>query len=260
MPLTTSLISYWELEEASGTRNDSHGSNHLTDNNTVLSATGKVGNAADFEDTNSEYLNRADNAALSTGDIDFTFALWVKMESKSGTQNRIIAKGTATDEEYTIYHDSAADRFVFAVKGSAGSGNGNGIGADTLGAVSLATWYFIVAWHDATANTLNIQVNNGGVDSVAHTFGVYDGAGDFYIGAGYPFPGGYFDGLIDQVGFWKRTLTTQERTDLYNSDNGLSYAGLSPTATITPTVAAASIAGIAGRMNLGLITPTTTKI
>jgi len=33
--LATNLVSYWELEEASGTRVDSHGSNDLTDNNTV---------------------------------------------------------------------------------------------------------------------------------------------------------------------------------------------------------------------------------
>lgn len=38
--LKTSLISYWNLDEASGTRNDSHGANHLTDNNTVTQAFG----------------------------------------------------------------------------------------------------------------------------------------------------------------------------------------------------------------------------
>lgn len=33
--LLTNLVSYWKLGEVSGTRNDSHGTNHLTDNNTV---------------------------------------------------------------------------------------------------------------------------------------------------------------------------------------------------------------------------------
>lgn len=40
MALTDNLISWWSLDEASGTRYDSHGTNHLTDNNTVSSEAG----------------------------------------------------------------------------------------------------------------------------------------------------------------------------------------------------------------------------
>lgn len=36
-----SLVSYWNLDEASGQRNDSYSTNHLTDNNTVTNAAGK---------------------------------------------------------------------------------------------------------------------------------------------------------------------------------------------------------------------------
>lgn len=43
--LNSSLISYWELNEPSGTRNDSHGTNHLTDNNTVTTSAGLILNA-----------------------------------------------------------------------------------------------------------------------------------------------------------------------------------------------------------------------
>lgn len=233
MALTTALISYWELGEASGTRNDSHGTNHLTDNNTVLSATGKVGNCADFEEANSEYLNRADNASLSTGDVDFTIACWVNLESKNPADNTLVGKISGSDGEYWLIHKNAADRFQFYVAATGGFGGQNGVSADNLGAPSLGQWYFIVAWHDAGGNTINIQVNNGTPDSVAHTTGVFDGTCDFYIGAGYPGPGCFHDGLIDQVGFWKSAagaggvLSSTDRTALYNSNNGLSYAALS---------------------------------
>ena len=40
-----SLVSYWELNELSGTRKDLHGSNDLTDNNTVTQAAGTALNA-----------------------------------------------------------------------------------------------------------------------------------------------------------------------------------------------------------------------
>ena len=54
MALTDNLIAFWQLEEASGVRYDSEGSNNLTDNNTVTSATGVVGDAAQFTRSNSE--------------------------------------------------------------------------------------------------------------------------------------------------------------------------------------------------------------
>ena len=50
--LPTNLIAYWKLGEASGTRSDSKGSNNLTDNNTVTSAAGKWGTAGQFTAAN----------------------------------------------------------------------------------------------------------------------------------------------------------------------------------------------------------------
>ncbi|MBU0513002.1 MAG: hypothetical protein KJ638_15045, partial [Chloroflexi bacterium] len=43
------LVAWWSLDETSGTRYDSHGGNHLSDNNTVGYSTGKQGNSANFE-------------------------------------------------------------------------------------------------------------------------------------------------------------------------------------------------------------------
>jgi hypothetical protein len=226
MALTTSLISYWELEEASGTRNDSHSTNHLTDNNTVLSAAGKVGNAADFERDNGEFLDRADNAALSTGNIDFTVCAWIKLESLSGgLKQTIVAKGDGSNAEYVL-RTTTDDKGEFFVYGSAAFGNSGVITASTFGTLSTGTWYFFVAWHDSVADTLNIQINNGTPESTSHTLGVFDSTAHFQIGSYSDFNEA-FDGLIDQVGFWKRVLTAPERTSLYNSGNGLSYAALS---------------------------------
>lgn len=83
--LSTNLVSYWELEESSGTREDSHGANDLTDNNTVLYGTGKQGNGADFEATNSEYLNVA--SSLGAYNDTFTYSFWVNLESLPSSGN-----------------------------------------------------------------------------------------------------------------------------------------------------------------------------
>lgn len=221
MALIDNLISHWKLDEASGNALDAHGSNDLTDNNTVGSASGKLNGARDFESGSSEWFSIGDNTDLSTGDIDFAFAAWVQLESKPGGAINIVAKRGGS-LEYAVRYDGATDRFDFFVTSDGTGGTLSLVRADNLGSPSTATWYFVMAWHDATANTINIQVNDGTVDSQSHSGGVFDGSNDFGMGA---YSGGLepWDGLIDSVSFWKRVLTSGERTQLYNSGAGLDY-------------------------------------
>lgn len=221
--LPTSLVSFWELEEASGTRVDAHGSNDLTDNNTVGQATGKVGYAADFEDTNTEYLSITD--AAQTGlDItgDFSFNFWINFESDpSGTSPVPIGKyGGAGNRAYLLQYQVSGWRVVISTNGTA-----EGVSATVTHSVSTGTWYNIGATYDVSAGTLEVFVNGssigtgtGGPTSIANT------AGDFNLGRN-PAGGNYLDGLLDQVGVWTKLLSSTEMTDLYNGGRGLPYSG-----------------------------------
>jgi hypothetical protein len=212
MALTDSLISYWKLDEASGSAIDAHGSHDLTDNGTAASVTGKINDARDLDVT--KFFAKGHDPELGFGDEDFTVAGWAKLASKPGLGFMLNKfSGTAG---YAVSYRSDLDRFYFAVGDSDSQHIEN---ADVLGAPSTATWYFIVAWHDSTANTVNIQVNDGSVDSGSYSAGVSDPAADFQIG----FSGSSIDGVVDEFGLWNRVLTTQERTDLYNSGSGLAY-------------------------------------
>lgn len=219
--LKTGLISFWELEEASGTRVDAHGSNNLTDVNTVTQATGKVGNAAQFTAANSEELNIADNASLSTGDIDFTLAAWVYLDTLP-TTGSIMTKWTSggNQREHMMIYQTGLFRFFVSSNGSASSS----VSATTFGAPSTATWYFVVGWHDAANNVIGISVN-GTANTASYSSGVFDSSSDFRIGTA-GFGGAFMDGRIDQAGFWKKVLSTEEKTFLYNSGNGRAYSAL----------------------------------
>ena len=222
-PLTKNLISFWRLGEANGAnRVDYYGANTLTNNNTVTQVGGKVGNASQFVAASSQSCSIADNASLSTGDIDFTIVAWVYLDTKP-TEGDIVAKDADGQREYNFrYVGGGTDRFVFTV-----SNDGTNVvsaTANTLGSPSTATWYFLVGWHNAVANTLNIQVNDGTVDSVAHTTGVFDGTAAFGIGTS-TFANTFFDGRIDAAGFWKRVLSSADRSFLYNSGNGIELRG-----------------------------------
>lgn len=225
----TSLQVYWLLGEASGTRADSHGANNLSDNNTVTQAAGIQGNAAQFTAANSEYLSIADNAALSVADIDFSAAAWVYFDTVvGGDAQDIIGKypsaGAASTREYLLFlNGGSPNRLAWSVVGSS---EGN-ISASSFGNVPTGQWLFVVAWHDATADTINIQVNNGTVDTGGHTLGSNDSLTPFILGVR---SGGtqYMNGRIDEVAFWKRTLTSDERSYLWNGGLGRTYPLTTP--------------------------------
>lgn len=224
--LSNKFTSFWELGEASGTRVDAvvASANDLTDNNTVTQATGKVGNAAQFTLANSEYLSRASNSSLQTGDIDQTFCAWVYMDSTAAGMNMIIlAKNdNAVFVDYSWFWRQSTNRFQFNIYGT-GIALAASASADTFGAPSTATWYFVVAGFDSVNNQAFISVNNGAENTGAQAVAPITTSAAFTIGANAE-PSAFWDGRIDQVGLAKALLTADEKTFLYNGGAGRSWA------------------------------------
>lgn len=222
MAIRDNLAAYWTLGEASGTRNDSHGANHLTDVNTVGSVAGKIGTAGQFVRASAERLTIADNAALSLGASGLTVTAWVYLDTKGAATNLVAGKYTATGttSEYVLAHITS-DRFIFAVYNTAGTEFR--ATADTFGAPALATWYFLVGTFTLGTLVATISVNNGAANSAAAGSGTpNDTTTLFALGSD---AGGTraFDGRIDEVGVWKRVLTSTEITQLYAAGVGLGY-------------------------------------
>jgi hypothetical protein len=219
MAVITLLKAYWPLDETSGTREDAHGANDLTDNNTVSSGTGKVGTAADFEADNNESLSIVDNADLRTGDIDFSVSIWVKFETASSYPIMMAKSNGASDDEYTLFCVGASLVPRFQVQYN----TSNSQYAEWNAALSTGTWYHIVGWHDSVNNVLGITVNDATPITQAHSLGVNSGAQAFAMGRA---SGVNLDGMLDEAGFWKKVLTPTEITWLYNSGNGRNYAAI----------------------------------
>jgi hypothetical protein len=220
--LNNGLVAFWKLDEESGTRYDSVGNNHLTDNNTVGRSAGVVGEAARFVSSNSEDLSISDNADMSpTG--DFTIAGWFYFDDPSNTQTRLISKYTGAPS--VSYHLSLYSTVAFAVYDDS-SYTGYGVYSGYS-----SGWNFIVAWVDTGSDTINLSVN-GNTNGAAFTGNVNDSSAPFKIGS---LNSQYSDIRVDAVGFWHRVLSPAERTLLYNNGNGMEYPFLEPTATPTST-------------------------
>jgi hypothetical protein len=214
------LVSYWNLDEVSGNRADSHGSNTLTDNNTVTSvinAGGAMRNVAtSFVAANSESLSVADAANdFSIPATGGTLAFWFNPTALSGLRYLGGKTDAASLDEHQIYTNGA--NLTFQVKLS-GGGYSIPVKAATVGVFQLA-----VLWYDPAVNKCFVQIDDGTPgEAAAASAPTADLGHAFEIGR-ITASANNFDGLIDEYGFWSRVLTAQERTDLFNGGAGLFY-------------------------------------
>lgn len=236
MAILTDLVTWLELDDgASSTRLDSHSANDFTDNNTVGQAAGGVGDGADFEDTNSEYLSSA-SADFQIGSSSVAFAIIVKVESKNaGSSNVIFSKCDLNvgGREYVLLLNGSTDRFNWFVSSDGSSFDGSVV-ASSFGAPSTGTLCLVVCWVDTVNDLIGICVNDGTKDTAAWSSAVFTASTEFQLGARADQANGFFDGVLDQFAFRKGSIfTDQDITDLYNGGAFRSYASLAG-GTITP--------------------------
>lgn len=220
-PILTGLQAYWKLDETSGTRIDSHGSNNLTDVNTVGSNTGIISNAADFVAANQEALTITDNAALSCADIDLTVWGWFYLNAVGIQFYGFFSKwdagaGVGTLEYRLVFQNNVLFWQV--------SGNGSTSTSVTRGFSTATTWTFFCVQHDATNNLIKISLNNDAFTTAAHTTGIFNGVNDFQLGHFGNVAGtGHLNGRLDEIGFTKALLSADNITSLYNGGTGKTY-------------------------------------
>jgi hypothetical protein len=196
------IVSYWKMDEASGTRADSIGVLPLLQySGTVESGTGKVGNAADFEAGDTEYLNCA-HAVSATMDIlsDMAILGWLKPESIDITGTVISHNLEGTGYGIT---QSADEKINFYIA--------NDTDVSTTLAVA-GTWMHFCGNYDGALKAMwvnGVLEGNGAFttnpSNVAHGLAVGMGTGST----------DYFDGLIDELILAKRYFRPEEIKAVY---------------------------------------------
>lgn len=229
-PGTTGLVSWWSLDEASGTRSDSHGSNHLSPVATPGNATGKVGSGVDLESSSNQYLTIAAAAQTGLGSAgSFSFGAWYKKES-SGASYFIASKRDAGAAEFTITTDGSTNSGCFFYTAP-------GFSPLTVTSVfSPATWVFVVVGYNSATGRSCVSVNGAAPTTAARTYG---GLATAPFNIGYDLSGGLptFDGVIDEAFYYTRWLSDDELSWLYNSGSGRAYSSLSASAKGLPIIA-----------------------
>lgn len=245
LPQTGSVLSRWPLTEDGGTRHDHVSTNHLTDNNTVLSGAGisevnaSAERSADFEQSNSEYLSITDGSqtGLDPGTNSISYFCWVKLESQPGHSKSYYlgAKWKSGSRGWMFRISEQSDDVDFRIgvyfnDDSGGGDDGNYYNSDDVFTLTLGQWYHIGFTFDAAGTTLKfykdgVQFSNA--ETTANN-GLKNSTADFRIGGSeFSGAGDYMDGLMQDSIFWSgAALSAAEVLALYELYTALPGGGL----------------------------------
>lgn len=222
--LNNNLVSYWALNESSDgssnvTRNDSVGSNNLTSTGNVASGTGKNSNGASFSQSVAQILLKSSPTSLGVGTGDFTMSLWL-YRTAAFTSSHIVGRWASQPNWGYILFGNNTTNIMLYVSSNGWDATSVGLTNYNSGNIPESTWVHIVcgrgngkifiSGNNSTRNEANYtnSINDGGTAG----FGVGNGDGKAK-GDGHV-------GIIDEVGFWSRELTTSECGELYNTGSG----------------------------------------
>jgi len=222
--LRQGLVAYWPLNETATSgdvtaRDESRRGNDLTSNNSVLSTTGKIGNARQFVNANQEFLSIASNTDMQFGDKDWTIALWFLVTGSWAGGRQVFGKDVSGGREVECGLSTIGNNSLLPVFYRSGGGAGTSIGSN----LALDTWHFLAFRHINSTGVITQRVNALS-NTVTRPAGETWNSGNtaFHLGS-RAFAGaqGYFNGSIDECARWNRALSDAELSELYNSGNGI---------------------------------------
>lgn len=229
MALTDSLVAYWRLDEASGSRADAVGSATLTDNNTVGSAAGNISAlAAAFVAASSEYLSTTNATAAGTvkGSASWTLTAWINptdvLNTRTGACGTFDAAFSGLQcirrAPYVAVDGANADQIYWQFWNDGGTPYTAEV-TGTSGRTIAGQWSFISCQFDSATGKMRSRTNATASSDVTLS-GTFSANAQFDIGRRGS-GGQYFTGSIAHVGLWSRALTSGELDTLYNSGAGM---------------------------------------
>jgi hypothetical protein len=166
----------------------------------------KLGAGALEFDGSDDFLNASDSSNLDiVGQV--TVSSWVYLDQIDRIQ-LFVTKRTGTTTNYQLWTE-ADNKLYF------GHNDGAWTTPSSDGTLSANRWTHVATTYDDAANEVKFYIN-GVLDSTkSDTASIVSNTGALYIGRDGNVGTNYFDGLIDEVAIWNRSLSAQEIKNLY---------------------------------------------
>ncbi len=226
--LNVGLISYWTLNETSGTvAPDRFGNNNgeYVGNlpNAVAGVSTPLNNSQSF-DGNADWIVDNDNPFRTA--IDGSASFWVKPDDLSDSRV-FIASGDGINATPYVYLGFGAGTGFLEFSLNTGTNNidrTSGFEIPTNG-----TWYHVVITNDGSNNSFYINGILQPSSNVTGTPGLWFGdetrTDNFRIGGLNRSDNfGNYSGDIDEIALWNRSLSSAEVVQLYNEGTGITFS------------------------------------
>jgi len=214
-PPTSGLVGYWKMDEAywNGTADeiaDSSGQgNHGTANGDANTASdSRFDRAGDFDGAG-DYVNCGSGPSLMlTGNMTMEF--WMNAADLSNSPKMVAwgANGETgpTNYLYMIWINPSGTITMFHEYGS-----GSNQQYTTAGSyITTDTWHHMAAVRDAAAMEWHIYVDGLHRETLPYTNNTADGSGGSLFLGSDAGPGNFYDGLMDEVHIYNRSLSADE--------------------------------------------------
>jgi hypothetical protein len=225
------IVSYWNMDEASGTRYDSIGVNHIAEvSGPIVARVGMVDSAASLDDASTQYFKAPSNGYTdglntSSSGCGLFINVWAVEDDAAGTFVKpVVSKGSTTNQAggYCIYMDQANNFVAYQ--------DGNSVSVPTVG---VGSWYNIQLNCDNVYDTIYVQ-NKDRYNSGTPVANLLGNGNSANLTVGATTSDAYFmDGGIDELLIAARYFREEERKAIYllglNGMEATSGGGAGPT-------------------------------
>ena len=196
------------------------------------------GRVASFEQQSTIALPTADKLQLR--DHDFTVAVWLKIDHyKEGKEDYCVLGSIKNAYQRSLH------LMIRNQKPYMGFFNNDLVG-NTL--IEEGKWYYI-AWRYNKQNGEQAIFVNGRLDALSEDRPPYLGSDSLLVGTGLTGQGSYFEGVMDNLAIWSRTLSDKEIAGLSNQSIVIPKAsGASPLRYLWAIGIAVGLAFVFGRI------------
>jgi len=199
----TDNVGLWHLDESSGTIVDTSGEgNNGTYNGALYSQEGKFNTAIGFDGSDDII-----NTSYVTNNLinGFTVSFWINPNDLSGSYMFLGRYDDSYPDERFYFGTSSSNLFV---------GVGNNYNSSFEHNMVASRWYHILVTYDNV--TVTCYVNGIDKGSFNAEWTTINSSFPIHIGArNFPTSPLFFNGTIDEVAIWNRTLTSNEIENVY---------------------------------------------
>ena len=215
--LTADLYAAWLMDETSGTRADSVGDIDLYSWNNVGSTTGKDGKAARTLAADDSVLYHPGGLGFSSG--NFYVSAWLYLENTDNSQKWLIGDSiTGGDGRWFLFYYPISDVYRFHMAGNSSSTT---VSFSIDDADSTGTWTFLEFYYKPNDFEIGIAVNGSEFQTKTHNYGFNSAEGEYFLVGSSDARATTIDTRVDLLYIWRRILTSEERSIIYNSGNGI---------------------------------------